>query len=198
MKKITFILIFLGLLPLGCFCPESDLEYIQINSFDTALFIDMREVTAPLEIPPGTEFKIRLDFHDIDYTTSSRGSSTIFTFSTFATSCQNKGGLGLSSKIDSLGIFSSERFINASKGTNLSDYFIGQYQYYDAQERQKIEGEVDLLTSYLNTSAYTVNHGFLKLAAIPNDSTTHIFTVKVFLEDGRVLEQETGSIKFLP
>lgn len=194
MKKLILLLFFLGLIPLGCICTESDRAYMEIQDFELIVFIDGKNKQGTNVIAASQNFKLEIHVLEYDYIVSNSQSFSPFTSSAAATSCLNMGYNGLKPKIDSIKIYSDNYFNGIAPGENLDSVF--HAQYYDVVDGEKTQftGEFDLLKDYLNISIWNINQGFLQLNTKPQDNIVHQFTVQLFFEN-KTLER-TKTIHF--
>jgi hypothetical protein len=195
MKKLLFILLFTGLLPYGCFCPELSLNYMRLKGFELSLYQNnQQELVAGSSLLPSDELGIRIEFTQVEYIASVE--KCFFSASAYATSCENEGGLGRKSRIDSLTIRSDKLFNGKQPGESLNNYFTGTYFISQNQESTAVTADADALVNYLNESRYHMNSGYLTLKTNPQDNSSHRFTIRIVLEDQTAFERETEIITF--
>jgi hypothetical protein len=162
---------------------------MKIKGFNLSLYQNERELAAGSSVLPSDEFKIRIDFTQVEYTSSVE--KCFFPASAYATSCENEGGLGLKSRIDSLTIRSDKLFNGKQPGESLNSYFT-----HHNPGSMGVSGDVGALVSYLNGSKYHMNQGYLRLKTYPQDKSSHRFTIRIVLEDQTAFERETSVVTF--
>ena len=182
MKRLLLIVIILGVIP-SCFCPDSDFDYVKINSIDLNTEIDNNKTQ---------KITIWINFLDYDYIVNNHINYS-FVKTAIATSCRNEGGSGLKPRIDSIILVSNSTFNGILPGNSINQY---TKSYFKGQDIE-LDIETDWLHEYLNNHSYL--YSFLANISIveePNDSLNHIFTVKLMMSDGTVIKESTNEIEY--
>lgn len=192
-KKLILLALFLGLIPLSCYCPETNDYYAEIKDFSLEQnlnfqYSDRMDVNADSDT---VSFIFSVSKFDIVENFSLPSIS--FSNRAYATQpCPQDELLGWVNKIDSIRIVSDEIFIGIPAGDKINDKFLG-YQKLSYPGNSNIEysslnyalnefnGETG--DRYFGVYGSNIN---LVLNAWPANNSEHKFTFTLY-SDGKVL-----------
>jgi hypothetical protein len=201
MKKILLLIVVSFIAVFSC-SKKSDPKEIPIKfcSFDTAPLDNTFELpqVANSDTISAKAFGIRLTMKYVDEVSICK-INPWETFSLFP-SCYAVGPVRTVTvytpinAIDSVSIFSDHDFDTAHPaGTNLSEYFsiFKSSSYEKAQKYLSGERRITIQDEYLSPKTEVID---LLLMHIPENSGEHQFTIRLFTNQGEIIDQTTSSI----
>jgi hypothetical protein len=185
MRRVILMIIFLGLLPFGCWEKVLDIYY-EINDLTCQVFKDdsLSILIQPTDTVSNNQvfFKINMTY---DYIADNRALQYfIFSRSLYAFSKGRPGRDGLKEKLSSIKIYSNNSFNGHVAGSDIKELFKWHDVQWDGQQKS-----IDSLVMLLNKTAFFVAESpyFLKLVLKekPLDSLQHIFSFDFLYQNGQ-------------
>ncbi len=204
MKKLILFLIFSGIIPLSCGCPDTKDYYSVIQEFSVTELKNFTNFHQAHDIENLDTLSFAFNVSKSEIVENRIPSNIGFTSTAIALQpCPEDQLLGWTNKIDSVIISSDSSFLQIPSGNKLNSYFLGYSWNYEQGNPTISLSSVDYALKYFNGDVEPISFpGNERLNLILKEKPLSKSSLKFsfsFYSAGKILHQvESSMISFIP